>query len=357
MPLSGSQLQALAAATAHELLWNLRSVSQLEQRWKTCAATIPDEGLRAAAVSALASKRGHTDGAALFTVLLPRRTGAVLRLLVAYELIWDYLDSVHEQCPDEQNGRQLHLALVDALDVDRVPADWYRFHPSGEDGGYLARLVDACRAEAQRLPSYTQVRSALLEEAWRGQVLALNHLTEPGCRDTALRGWAAEEFPLEDAFAWYELSGAASASLVVHMLFVLAGIPGTTSAEVEQMRAAYWPWLSLTGTMLDSYVDAAEDVRNGDHSYVAHYPSMEAAVERIAEIIGRSAANVRELPNGHRHTVILACMIAMYLSKDSANTAEFRASTRKLIEAGGSLTRVLVPVLRLWRIRYRHQSA
>jgi len=357
MPLSGPQLQALAAATAHELLWNLRSVSQLEQRWKSRAQTIPDDRLRAAAVRALASKRGHTDGAALFTVLLPRRSDAVLGLLVAYEVIWDYLDSVHEQAPDERNGRQLHLALVDALDASRPFADWYRFHPSGNDGGYLAALVDACRSAARRLPSYDDVRSALLEEAWRGQVLALNHLTQPGCRDAALRYWVAAEFPTEDVLAWYELSGAASASLVVHMLFVLAGTPDITPADVVQMRGAYWPWVSLTATMLDSYVDATEDVRNGDHSYVAHYPSMEAAVERIGEIIGRSAANVRGLPNGHRHTVILACMIAMYLSKDSANTAEFRASTRKLIEAGGSLTRVLVPVLRLWRIRYRHQSA
>jgi len=281
----------------------------------------------------------------------------MLRLLVAYELIWDYLDCVHEQSPGETNGRQLHRALVDAVEVDGPLTDWYRFHLSDDDGGYLAALVETCRAECRRLPSYEQTRPVLQQEAWRAQVLALNHIDDPDLRDAALRGWAAHEFPVEDVFAWYELSGGASASMLVLVLFVLAGIPETTSADVEQMREAYWPWLSLAATMLDSYVDAAEDVRNGDHSYVAHYPSREAAVERIGEIIGRSAANVRGLPNGHRHTVILACMIAMYLSKDSANTAEFRASTRKLIEAGGSLTRVLVPVLRLWRIRYRHQSA
>ncbi len=50
-------------------------------------------------------------------------------------------------------------------------------------------------------------------------------------------------------------------------------------------------------------------------------------------------------------------MIAMYLSKDSARTPELRASTAALLRAGGSLTRVLLPVLRLWRIAFAQQGA
>jgi len=357
MPLTAAQNKALLTSVIRELSWSLRGVSRLEAEWHARASAIPDLVLRETALRALDTKRGHADGAALFTVLPRRRSSALLLAAASYQAILDFLDSAHEQAPTELNGRQLHLALVDAVDVERPTSDWYLHHPWKDDGGYLAWLVQSCRAACCLLSSYRTLRPLLLDEARRGQVLALNHLVDAESRSDALRRWATTEGPMDDQLTWFEVTGAASSSLTVHLLLAAAAEPDSQREETLFTHSAYWPWISLGATMLDSYVDAAEDVRNGDHSYVAHYPSMEAAVERIAEIIGRSAANVRGLPNGHRHTVILACMIAMYLSKDSANTAEFRASTRKLIEAGGSLTRVLVPVLRLWRIRYRHQSA
>jgi hypothetical protein len=55
--------------------------------------------------------------------------------------------------------------------------------------------------------------------------------------------------------------------------------------------------------------------------------------------------------------VIAACMVAMYLSKDSARTPAMRPTTDRLSEAGGSLTRLLLPVLRLWRVAYAQRSA
>ncbi len=109
--------------------------------------------------------------------------------------------------------------------------------------------------------------------------------------------------------------------------------------------------------MLDSYVDQVEDEANGDHSYIAHYASPAIAAQRLREIVERAARESRGLPNGHRHAVIAACMIAMYLSRDSARTPAMRATTGKLIDAGGSLTRVLLPILRLWRIAYAQRSA
>jgi len=356
-PLSSAQLDALARSAFRELSWSLRGVSRLEAEWRARASAIPDVVLRETALRALDTKRGHADGAALFSVLPRLRSCALLHAVASYQAILDYLDSAHEQAPTEANGRQLHLALVDAVDIERPASDWYRHHPWADDGGYLAWLVQSCRDACRALPSYPLIRPLLVDEAWKGQVLALNHLEDPLARDEALRQWGATYSGELEPLAWFELTGAASSSLTVHLLLAAAVARETAGDATLLAHSAYWPWMSLAATMLDSYVDAVEDVRNGDHSYVGHYPSLEVAVERIGEVIGRSAANVRGLPNGHRHTVILACMIALFLSKDSANTAEFRASTRKLIEAGGSLTRVLVPVLRLWRIRYRHQSA
>jgi hypothetical protein len=47
----------------------------------------------------------------------------------------------------------------------------------------------------------------------------------------------------------------------------------------------------------------------------------------------------------------------MYLSSDSANTSDLHATTGSLVQAGGSLTKLLLPILRTWRIAYGLRSA
>jgi tetraprenyl-beta-curcumene synthase len=360
LPLSPRQVWALLAAVARELLWGLRAASREIQTWRALALTIPDAAIREDALSSIELKRGHTDGAALFSILPRRRDRNLLRLLVTYEIIWDFLDCVNERggAQGPANGRQLHLALVEALDPSVPISDYYQYHPWREDAGYLRQLVETCRACCVALPSYASVRQLVVGEARRAQVLALNHETDPSGRDAALRAWAACEFAGEERqFSWFELTGAASASMTVHAFLALAAQPACTEAEVKDTRAAYFPWLSAATTMLDSYVDQVEDAANGDHRYIAHYPSAVRAGERVQELVNRSAVKARRLENGHRHAVIAACMVAMYLSKDSARTPEMRASTASIVRAGGSLTRVLLPVLRLWRIAFAQCGA
>jgi len=80
-------------------------------------------------------------------------------------------------------------------------------------------------------------------------------------------------------------------------------------------------------------------------------------VRRLAESIEHATGRAQSLPHGSRHAIIVAAMAAMYLSKDSAHDPRLAADTQTLIRAGGSLTRLLFPVLRLWRIAYSHRGA
>jgi tetraprenyl-beta-curcumene synthase len=109
--------------------------------------------------------------------------------------------------------------------------------------------------------------------------------------------------------------------------------------------------------MLDSYVDQIEDDEHGDHSYVAHYRTAENTIRSIRALVTRSLTEARSLNNGDKHAVIAAAMIAMYLSKDTARTPQLRTGTAAIIHAGGSLTRLLLPILRIWRIAYAQRSA
>lgn len=342
-------------------MWGLPAVAREVRGWRARARQIPDSQLRRDALSALARKRGHTDGAALFWTLPRARNPDLLRVLVAYEIIWDYLDSINEHGADsgQANGRQLHLALIDALDANRPISDYYLYHPWRNDGGYLRALVEVCRASCAQLPSYERVRPQLLHEARRAQVLAINHDLDADCRDRGLREWVARECSQKEETQadWFELSGAASASPTIHALLSISAEEALTAAHIKQTRDTYFPWVSAVTTMLDSYVDEREDIENGDHSYIAHYRGTELATSQVCRLIQNSFTAASALPNGERHAVIVACMIAMYLSKDSARTREMQDTTRSLVSAGGSLTEILLPILRMWRIAYMQRSA
>jgi tetraprenyl-beta-curcumene synthase len=335
-------------------VWGLAAVAREVRVWTARAVEIPDPLLRHDALDALTRKRGHTDGAALLWSIPRARDPNLLRLLVAYEIIWDFLDGVNERgaAAGQVNGRQLHLALVDALDLTRSASDYYKHHPWKDDGGYLRTLVEVCRESCRELPSYWAIRPLLVREATRAQVLAINHDLDSARRDADLQRWAADELPGASDSTWFELTGAASASLTVHALLALGAEPACSEVSLARACAAYFPWISTATTMLDSYVDQAEDLANGDHSYVSHYLTPQLATARICALVERCVLEARALERGERHTVIAACMIAMYLSKDSAHTAATSETTRSLVRAGGSLTRLLLPVLRLWRIAY-----
>jgi tetraprenyl-beta-curcumene synthase len=357
-PLSPAQVWALLAAAARELSWGIPGAARAARHWRTRAERIPDPPIRDDALYALTHKRTHAEGAALFAVLPRARNRNLLELLVAYETIWDFLDNVNERHMTERNGRELHQALVDAFEPGHPLADYYRHHPWRDDGGYLEELVEFCRSACQELPSFDRVRRLLIQEARRGQVQALNHLPDPARRDSKLERWADAECADDlDEATWYELSGAASASMAIHALLAIAAEAEASERDIATVYAAYWPWISLTTTMLDSYVDWADDIASGDHSYVSHYPSETCAVRRLCQCIAKSARNALELPRGRQHAVIVAAMTAMYLSKSEATSRIPRATTRRLVLSGGSLARLLLPLLRTWRVAYSQRTS
>jgi tetraprenyl-beta-curcumene synthase len=319
---------------------------------------MPDSMLRNDALDTLGKSRANADGAALFSAVARRRDPRLLRLLVAYELMADFLDSVSERgaCAGVTNGRQLHLAMVDALDPNQAVRDHYRHNPWRENGGYLQLLIAACRERFASLPAHACVQAQAIHAAELAEVQGCNHEPDPARREIMLRHWAERKFPQDMGLSWFELTGAASAWLSVLALLTLAAEVTVDKHDGIETTGSYL-WISLAGTMLDSIGDMDEDLAQGAHSYIAHYPSEEIAAVRIAELIRRASAGARALPRGDRHAVIVACMVAMYLSKDSARAPHMRARSASLARAGGPLARALVPVLRIWRVAYGQQSA
>jgi tetraprenyl-beta-curcumene synthase len=200
---------------ARELCWIRPGVAREIDRWRRLAASIPDQTIRADALSALRAKRFNAEGAGLFAALPPVRDARLLRLLVAFQVLLDYLDTLSERpVPDPlANGRQLHLALRDALDPEGSTRDYYLHHPQGTDGGYVRALVQACRDSCRSLPSYGHVHTLALQAAARCSVQGLNHDPDAVRRDSTLERWAQRTFPRTSGMSWWELTAAASSTL------------------------------------------------------------------------------------------------------------------------------------------------
>jgi tetraprenyl-beta-curcumene synthase len=319
---------------------------------------IPEAIIRQDALATLHSERFNAEGAALFATLPRRRDPQLLRLLVTFQILLDFLDTVSERsAPDPiANGRQLHLALVEALDPTCLLSDYYRHHRWREDGGYLEALVQTCREACVRLPSYPLVQARVQRAAARFAVQIFNHDPDPHRRDATLKAWVEREFPDEDDLGWWELAAAASSSLSIHALLALAADPACRGQDVDSVDAVYMPWACAASTMLDNYVDHAEDLQNEAHNYIDHYPDRDSAECGVYKLLQRATYGANTLRDDAKQATIVAGMAAMYLSKDSARTPEMRSTTRSLIYAGGSLTRLLLPILRAWRIVYARRS-
>jgi tetraprenyl-beta-curcumene synthase len=354
-------VSTLLRAVFRELTFGLRATSREIARWQALAAGIPDPDLRTDALTALARKRGNVHGAALFWTLPDQRNEDLLRGLIAWEVLADYLDCVSERGATRglANGLQLHLALREALQPDAALSDHYRHHHSGADGGYLRALIERSRASCAGLPSYAEAQAPMLRAARLALVLGINHEPDPARRDAALAAFAQQELP-DAGQSWFERTAGASAWLTVLAMLAAAARESERRAaalEAERSYAAYLRWISPVGAMLDSYSDIAEDARSGDHSYISHYGSLDAATARLSELIRRSRAEARALPHGRRHELIACCLIAFYLSKDSAREPQLAAHTRTLLHAAGPLTQLLAPALRAWRVAYGQCTA
>lgn len=321
--------------------------------WEQAATAIPDPALRAQALATLRSERLSAAGAALFAVTTPRcRNPALVRTLVAFQVICDYLDTLAEQPAADPitNGMQLHRALADAVAAEPSHANWYAYHCARDDGGYLTSLVEACQEGCATLPAFEHIRPAAEREARRNEVQGINH-APARVREPALRQWAARlhEEGIGDA-QWFELAAASSSSLAVLALIAAAADPGTTAVTAERVRCAYFPWIEALSTLLDSFVDQERDLRSGEMSFVARYGSTAASVARLQELTARAIAAARTLPRGEQHVVLVTGMIAMHLSEASAWLPATQPATTEIMRAASTAAMpLLMQLLRTWR--------
>lgn len=341
----------LVTATARELVWGLRHVRTTVAEWHARALTIPDPVMRHNALAALADKRPLLDGAALFWILPNRRQHDLVRLLVSFQILANVHDHAGERAgrPSSPEPAGSIATLSTIIDTHRPWPGYFGQQPAA-DGGYLDALADACRTATARLPHYAAARPALVQQTRWAQTMDIEHDTAGPDRAQRLERFAAAELlGRTPDLEWWELAAGAASMMTVIVTLALAADERTTFGEIQRAVDAYI-LVGSVASLLDNYIDQDDDVATGTHNYMNYYATPEQGQRRLAILIERALRGVGALRRGEHHLVIVASMTAMYLTTDSARSETLRASTDALAARGGSLTRLLIPVMRAWRI-------
>lgn len=323
--------------------------------WRYRAQAIPDPQLRRASLEKLSGEALNSEAAAFFAITAPpRNRPRLIELVVAYQVMYDYLDAVNEEPASSQllDGRRLHQALVHALQADAEKLDYYTYHPRCDDGAYLHSLIDACNSIFAALPSNAATAEPLIQAAMLcREAQARNHaVTADGYQQ--LIGWSEALVPA-GPYRWWELAAAGISCLAIHALLAAAATPGTAREEAEQIGAAYFPSVTAISALLDSLVDREHDISTGNHSFVAHYDTSAAASNRYTAIIAEAMEGLGRLPKKQAHRIILVGIVGYYISAVRAGDALCEGIA---LDARKSLRPTIQPILAVMRARrYRHE--
>jgi tetraprenyl-beta-curcumene synthase len=351
-----SLASAFASAASRYWLRVFPLVGRELRHWHERARQIPDPVLRHLALITQRVERGNYEGAAAYAVLVPHAYRAhVVRAVVAFQTTYDYVDTLSEQPSADPvaNGRQLHLALLTALDPDSDHANYYEHASSNRDNGYIRQLVQACRDALRTLPSYAAVAQPVLRAA--STIVAyqsLNH-EEASDRPRALAQWGAAVAPPDSGLHWWEAAAGGASSMTVFALIAAAAKPDLSAAETAATHEAYFPWISALHVLLDSLIDRAKDLEHGHHNLIDHYSSPVEAARRLGWIAARAVHSAEALPDGAHHALIVAAMTSFYLSAPDTAAPATRLAAKRVLETMGGRAAPTMAVLRAQRAASR----
>jgi tetraprenyl-beta-curcumene synthase len=381
--IEGSRTAKLTSAFAGVVcgywLHVLPEVRAQMRRWRELAASIPDPALRELACATHAGERGNLEGAAAFATLAAAdRRLEVVRAAVAFQALYDYLDTLAEAPWSVRacDAGELHRPLRDAVDArGSSPAAYARSLCERRDGGYVGSLVHACREALLSLPGLACAQQPALEAV--GRMIAyqqlVHHDGEEG--EDRLRLWAeslagtpaGERYRSCDAGApaasapgactlhWWELAAAGASSLGLFALLAAASRASLSPARACAIERAYFPWIGALHVLLDSLVDREADTRTGHHSLVGHYADERHAAQRLALLAGAARGACDTLPGGARDEVVLAAMVSFYLGQEAALEAAATGARRATLAAIGPLSTVTLRAHHVTRAAALHQ--
>ena len=316
--------------------------------------------LHALALEKLREERFNAEVAATLATLAPREhRKTVVEAIVAYEVMYDYLDGLTEQPTANpiSDGHNLYRAFTDAITLDPKATGGYYTSRPADDGGYLGELVGVVRGALARLPSTAAISLAASGAAARCAEAQIRAHAVPALGTTQLEQWARNEAQEDFPLGWQEfLAGAASSVLAVHALLAAAADEHTTPRNAAEIDTTYLSICALS-TMLDSLVDHQRDAQAGQVGYLRYYEDHNLLAKDLARAARRAVDHASALPNGAHHAITLVGVAAYYISAPTADSNFARPVTQQVRRELEPLITPTLAVMRSWRAAKQARSA
>jgi tetraprenyl-beta-curcumene synthase len=320
--------------------------------WQELADDIPNGELRNQALASIRDKDFHAEGGSVYAAAALDNFDSLIRLIVALQTISDYLDNLCDRSVsmDEKDFRQLHQAMMDAVDPSPTYHDYYRFHPNQDDGGYLHSLVKTCKEELNRLPSYEVAQQEVGRLAGLYSDLQVYKHIAVERREDRLRSWFEEHREQLPDLEWWEFAAATGSTLGMFALFVEAAQPDLDADYVEKLLRAYFPWVCGLHILLDYFIDQEEDRREGDLNFITYYPDRETMAQRLTFFAREAGRRVLNLSDTAFHEFVVEGLPALYLSDEKVKQQQLSDVAWQLLRVGGPNSIVIHWVCRLRRL-------
>ena len=309
--------------------------------WEHQAKQTLDLPLQEQALLSLRKKRFHAQGGCVYALRCPQWEPVLVPLIVAVQTISDYLDNLCDRTgvKDESAFRQLHLAMLDAVDPIRGINNYYYYYPYKNDGGYLEQLVNECRKQIKELPSYNLVIEHIKKYIHLYiDLQSYKHLSIH-IREKCLKVWADYYTGRYPGLSWWEFSAASGSTLGVFVMLASAFDKSLTPEKAAALDHAYFPWICGLHILLDYYIDSQEDTQMGDLNFTSYYKNLKHCEERLTLFSENALKVCQNLQYGEFHLTVVKGLLAMYLSDPKACSNMNRFASKSLVKkAGGETT-------------------
>lgn len=321
----------------HYIWHTLPLVKQELKRWKNEALACEDPALSLQAINSISSKDFHCYGGAVFAIAGAQQEKHLIKLIVAYQTICDYLDNLCDRndCLDGGAFRQLHIALQDALQPGTEKSNYYQYYPNQNDGGYLDKLVEECRTLVQKLPSYPAVQKEVLALVQYYIDLQVKKHISLSQREKSLMDWAENHLVSYPGIYWQEFAAASGSTLALFALLALASHHNIEPQDCQETIAAYFPWICGLHILLDYFIDQEEDRRGGDLNFTFYYTDNHETMQRLKLFIQQAHLQAGQIKDSIFAKTVVEGLLALYLSDTKIKSQGYQPMARELIKESG----------------------
>ena len=293
------------------------AVHQELKGWQEKAKQIPNEELRTQALSSIAHKTFHCEGGAILALAAGEKKNDVIRFIVAYQTISDYLDNLCDRSTslDPDDFALLHQSMKDALCPTALTTNYYELREDQDDGGYLSGLVTTCQSVLKEIKRYDDIEPYLNKLCTYYCDLQIHKHVKWEERVNRLESWFNEsKHQLPSDLSWYEFSACAGSTLGIFCLVSYGFRKDFTEQLATTIYDAYFPYVQGLHIMLDYFIDQEEDRDGNDLNFCFYYETEERMIERLCYFVEQANNDVKKLPDGKFHSMINQGLIGIYLA-------------------------------------------